>query len=294
MSANPLQRFAPEPVRTSGWLWLLTLLLTGLTLLFFFLFTQIIWGAATLSYQLTPAEVVIRYGAVTTHLSRSEIQRTATLPVTGARRIAGTNMPGLQEGRWTFNETGSIRLYSTTTQPLTILETPRGKWGISPQDPAAFTRALENGETGNWAPVRNGSPWQVAAYFLLFIPLLVVGPAVLYYYLYRIPRRMAYLLTDDALVIEGGWSPRRIPYDEITGVEIASPPGSPWKTMGAAAPGIYWGGFAWKAAGPGLSLYATRYKPLVLIRAGRRTIGITPAPAEEFVAELQRRLPPPA
>lgn len=62
------------------------------------------------------------------------------------------------------------------------------------------------------------------------------------------------------------------------------------RILGTGMPGLYWGRFWWKQAGPGLRLYVTRYKPLVLISAGGLTYGVTPREEGRFVEELRRRL----
>lgn len=65
----------------------------------------------------------------------------------------GTGLPGLQQGRWTFAETGPIILYSTRLSHVTVIETSTGSWGITPADPEAFAKALADGQAGRFEPV---------------------------------------------------------------------------------------------------------------------------------------------
>lgn len=247
-------------------------------------------GARTLVYEITPSEVVITYGLKKTRIDRSEITAVELIEQpTRGRRVFGTNVPGLKEGRWSFEETGRITLFATSLTPLLVIETESGKWGISPQDPQAFLAAVESGATGAFQPVPSGGSGPFIA--LLLLVLLTAGiVVVLIFYIFRVSRNIAYELTDDAVLIHGSWRPVKIPYAKITGVRIANPEGVPLRLFGIGMPGLHWGSYGWKQAGPNLQLYATRLKPLVLISAGARTFGVTPEDDERFAAELKRRI----
>lgn len=249
-------------------------------------------GARTLVYEITPSEVVITYGLKKTRIDRSEMIAVELIErPTRGRRIFGTNVPGLKQGRWSFEETGRITLFATSLTPLLVIETESGKWGISPQEPQAFLEALETGATGEFQPVPGGGAGPLIA--LLLIVLLTAGIVVgLIVYVFRVGRNIAYELGDDGVLIHGSWRPVRIPYEKITGVRIANPDGVPWRLFGIGMPGLHWGSYGWKQAGPNLQLYATRLKPLVLISAGARTFGITPEDDERFVEELKKRIEP--
>lgn len=272
----------------------------AIRLLFAILILAVLWpmwlaisttlGARTLAYEITPAEVVITFGFKKTRIDRSEITAVELIeqPSKG-RRLFGTNVPGLKEGRWSFEETGRITLFATSVTPLLVIETESGKWGISPQDPQAFLEAMETGMTGEFQPVPGGGSGPFIA--LLLIVLLTAGiVVVLIFYVFRVSRNIAYELGDDALLVHGSWRPVQIPYAKITGIRIANPEGVPWRIFGIGMPGLHWGSYSWKQVGPNLYLYATRLRPLVLISAGTRTYGVTPEDAERFVAELKKRV----
>lgn len=254
------------------------------------------WGYATLRYELTPSELVIVYGGSVTRIPRQSITAVQELRPTGGVRRMGTALPGLQQGKWSFNETGPITLYATARggePPLTVLETAAGKWGITPQDAAGFRQALQTGQTGVWQPQRAGNAWPAMLALPVFGLVILLGVGGILLAFVPRPDRIQYELADDAVLVRGGWGPIRIPYDWIVAAEAASPQGAPWRLMGAALPGVYWGSFHWKQVGS-FNLYGTRCKPLVLIRTHRATYGLTPADEAGFLQALRARISPEA
>jgi len=255
------------------------------------------WGLATLRYEVTPGGVLVTYGPSRVEIGRDEITRLYLLErPTGGRRIAGSSLPGLKQGLWAFNETGRISLYATTTADLVVIETADRTWGLSPADPRAFLEAAgtaSGGPTRAFAPARpkegGGAAW-VAVLFGVALLVTATGLGTVVY-LRRVAGTIGYELGLDALRIHGSWRPIVIPYRDITGVSIESPPGLPLRVAGISLPGLHWGAYSWKSVGPGLRLYATRLSPLVVVRTGkRRTYGLTPERDAEFVAELRRRI----
>ncbi len=281
--------YAPAAVKPSGWFKVFAAVVVLIMLFPMWLGIRTVWGIGTMRYELTPTDLVITYGPATTRIARTEITDVRVLtPTRGIRRF-GTGLPGLQEGRWSFQETGPIFMYSTTTRDLVVLETAQGKWGISPADRAGFQAALASGKTGVWEPV--SAAHGAGPGLLMFVSLVLpLGVAALMIYLLRVPGTISYTLGSDALEIRLGFSRVRVLYSSLVDAEFTTPPGTPWKTWGAGLPGLYWGGFSWSKVGPNLRLYATQYKPLVVIRTQRYTYGISPDDAEGFVAELRRRI----
>lgn len=284
--------FTPVRPGSNRWLWIVTAFIIvvgiGLPLV---LTARSVWGARSLGYGLDPAAVTIRYAPATITIDRGEISRAYVLNGPTKRlRVAGTAMPGLYQGRWSFAETGRIELYASDLSRVVVLETRSGaKWGISPADPDGFVQALTAGQTGDWAPVPAGGFNWILLLPLIEVPVLGLVLWLVWYFVPD-PRLIRYLLTDDALLITAGARRQiRVPYAAMTGVTIASPKSGPMKIGGAALPGLYWGTFLWRAAGPNLKLYATRYKPLVLITTEHATYGLSPEEPERFVTELQQR-----
>jgi len=246
------------------------------------------WGAYNLHYTLTETDLRITFGPTTVEIPRADIIKAETMNVTKGRRHFGTALPSLQEGRWSFAETGVIRLYSTSTRPLTVLETPTGKWGISPSDPEAFLQALQSGATGRWDPVPTNAG-TASVIFASIIGVLSLVTVLLLLGVERGAAHMKYILDRDALVIHVGWLKTRIPYRQMESVEVTQIRGRPARTFGAAFPGFYWGHFYWKDGGGSVRLYCTRLDPVVLIRTRTGTYGVSPADTEVFVAALSRR-----
>lgn len=249
-----------------------------------------IWGAATMRYEVTPSQAIIVYGPTVIGIDRDEIVDISYFESpTRGRRLVGTSMAGLKQGSWSFAETGRISLYATTTQDLVVIETDKGKWGISPADPEAFLAALDTGQPGTFRPVRQSALAGLIVSVVLVVALLgfAIGLAL---YMRRLTSTIRYELTDDALLIHGSLRPVRIPYAKIDSVRIETPGGHPWKTVGTSLPGLQWGSFSWKALGPNVKLYATRLQPLVVLRTGSQTVGLSPEDAKGFAQELQRRI----
>lgn len=281
--------YEPARRRLPGWTKVVGLCLVLVCLLPVYFGVRSVWGLLTLRYELTPDNLVITFGPEQTVIRRTEVSRVATLRPTGGKRVRGTGMSNLQAGLWSFAETGRITLYSTTTNPLTVIETGAGKWGISPADPAGFERALAQGGTGVFEPAGGGGASGLVGPVLLALIAPAVGGG-LAVYLVRAWKGLRYLLTDQELVIETGWSRVGVPYTRMTGAESAAPGGFPLRLFGTGMPGLHLGSFAWKQAGPNLKLYTTRIKPLILISAGKQTYGVTPEDGEGFLADLRRRI----
>ncbi|HLS90915.1 MAG TPA: PH domain-containing protein [Limnochordia bacterium] len=249
-----------------------------------------IWGALTMRYDVTPQGLTIHFGPSRIEMARDEITEVEIhSSLTRARRLFGAALPGFYQGRWSFAETGPISLYATSLDTLIVIETEKARYGISPENPEAFLQALERGERAQFPAASRNAAWGMSAlgvgfviFLLLFAILFAQG---------GVRGRIAYELGPDALVIYGGFRPVTIPYATMTGARIDSPQGWPWKSFGTSVPGLHWGSFSWKQAGPNLKLYATRLRPLVLISCGRTTYGISPEDPEAFLAELQKLLP---
>ena len=280
-----------SPKTKSGlFTWILVALLGVTSLLVLGLTVWTVWGRSSLHYELTPSHVVIAFGPTVVEIARDEITELTLIErPTRARRLVGSAMPGLYQGLWSFEETGRIVLYATQRQPLVVIETADGKWGINPEDPESFVAAVERGATGTFEPVGASA---AGGYVIMFAGVaLILGTTFgVGMYLGRLSGGIRYELGPDSLRIYGSWRPVDIPYRDIKSVAIENPGGIPARMWGVAMPGLYWGVFAWKAVGPGLRLCATRLKPLVVIRTGQRTYGLSPEDDAGFVEQLQRRI----
>lgn len=267
--------------------WVMLLITLGIALLT----VRTVWGMLSLAYEVAPGSVTIHYGPSDTIIARNDIlQVRVETELNGLRRIAGTSMPGVYQGRWTSDTTGPITLYATSRRPLVVIETADRRYGISPEEVEDFVAAVNSGAPGRFSPVESNSALALAALSLFPIFVLIVMMFV-FSSLRRIAERMAYELTGDALLIHGSSRPIHLPYSEITDVRLESPKGIPYQMGGVALPGFYWGACSWRGTGRHLRLHATQLRPIVLIEKGRFTYGISPREPEAFLAELKRRLP---
>jgi hypothetical protein len=286
------QRFGTVRTKISVlWLKYLMLLLSLVMLLPLGLLFQTVRGAATMSYIIHPDNLVIRYGSQHSILL-SDIRAVGELHLTGLSRIAGTSAPGLYEGNWRSQETGPIKLYATHLDSVVVIITEGTTYGITPADPAAFIAALEKHQVGTFAPATpKGNPVVALLPMILLVLVLIPGLWIMMGYIWRFPERLTYELGDSALVIETGWRPVRVPYGEIETVEETTLTGWPMRLVGTSLAGLHWGSFSWSAVpGKRINLYATQLKPLVLIRAGKRSLGLSPADGDGFVSALRERI----
>lgn len=287
--------YPPKPTSTH-WLRIFRVVSLVLLLLLTLPIGNGLLGAFTLEYRVTESAVQVRYGVRTEQIPLSEITRVWIVerPSKGVR-LFGIGTPGLRTGRWRFAETGELSLYATELDQLAVIEYGSGgglhRVGLTPAEPQALVDAVATGTPAILHPA--GSPASAAlgitvGFIIMLLAIAVV--AITVSYAIRFARELHYELGPRELTIWTGWRPVRIPYREMTQVEIASPKGNPFKSAGTEVGGLRWGTFYWKAAGPKLSLYTTRAKPLVLIRTKSRTVGITPEEDERFVEALRQRM----
>lgn len=280
-------------VQSSPSPWLKALLIFVCLVMLFPLYATIdlLWGARNMGYQIEDGNLVITYSWRSESIPLSELQSIEVIEPTGLVRVGGSSVPGHYSGRWRSRETGPLRLYATRLDSLVLLKTAEKAWGLTPTEPAAFVSALKSGTPGRFPVSGSGSPLAVAAPMLLLILVMVPGMVYILRLIYRFPKALTYELGADALVIETGWRPVRVPYREIESVEETTLKGWPVRMVGSELKGVHWGLFAWSAVpGKRIRLYATQLKPIVLIRAGKGNFGLSPADPAGFVQALQERI----
>jgi len=286
------RQYRPVNPRSLGWLWaIFALAVAGLAFAVWGM-TNALGGSLTMRYELTAQSLEIPFGLSRAHLERSAVTRVQRMTLTGGSRLFGTSLPGLQQGRWRFNETGPVQTYTTLQQkqPVIVLFASPEPFVISPADPEGFLKAWNSGGTGVFKPVPSNA-WVSASIGVGVIGLLTVILVPLFISFAQAPKRMVYELDDQELVLRLSWfSKARIPLQSIRSVRVDSPKGHPLRLWGGDVPGFYWGRFSWKAVGRNLRLFATELRPMVFIETEDRIYGITPAEREEFVADLNQRL----
>lgn len=282
-------RFQPPATRAGPLVWILAISCLALGIFLLWLNIRTIWGAQTISYEITEADVIVNFGPQSVVLNRASVSEIAIIEQPSrARRHVGTSAPGLYQGRWSFAETGRIELYATSLRPLTVIVAEQGKWGISPMDPQGFVDTFESEATGLFPAVPTENTWFLIIFAATSL-LLCVVLGVLSFYLFSVMRNLAYELTDEQIIVHGGWRPIVIPYDAVTDVQLMEPKGQPFRTWGVGAPGLYFGRFSWRSVGPNLRLYATRLRPLVVVTTDEKTYALTPENPQHFIEELGKR-----
>lgn len=284
--------FLPAPTKWSR-LYLIPFYLMLLVTLFVVgLHVYTLAGAFTMRYEVTEPAIVIHFGFQKVRIPREDVEQAWILEEpTRLTRLVGTTAPGLHQGRWSTRETGQLSLFASEARPLLVIKTRGRTYGITPDDPEAMLAAIEEGTPAVFPPAGDPSRvvWGLAVPLTVVVLLLIALTVGLYLLTARFRHSLRYELHPSELVIQTGWHPIRIPYTSIRGAEIVHLPGSPLRKIGTHLPGLLWGKFTWRGAGPNLHLYATQKGPLVLISLESRTIGISPAEPEAFLQELNQR-----
>src|SRR5690625_4863214 len=268
-------RFAAAEGKSQRLFWIFMAIIVIVFAITVWLLIRTMWGAKTLSYTVTSDAITITYGPDDVNIDKASITDVYIIqqPTKGVRRM-GTSITGLKEGRWSFAETGAIRLYASTTEELVIIETDEQKWGISPHDAELFINTFFAGQSGNFPP-RQATDSSALIGVSLSLAVAILVMFAITYYIIRITRTAHYRLTDEKLLIHGGLRPVSIPLHKITSAELMEPMGMPHRLFGIGMPGLHWGSFSWKAVGPNLKIYATRLRPLIVLKSKGRTWGIT-------------------
>lgn len=285
-------RFGAVPAKVNAWFKLFLIAIFLITLLPLYFSLEVIWGAQNLAYQVSGDSLEITYAWKRPSIPLREITSVEVVQPGRLSRVGGSSAPGLYSGRWSGPKTGRISLYATRLDSLLVVRTSEGTWGLTPANPEGMKAALLAGTPGDFPVYASGaSPWLTLSPFLLISLLLIPGTWYIFRLLYRFPARLSYELGPSALVIETGWRPVLVPYSEIESIEETTLKGWPMRMYGSELKGVHWGLFSWAAVpGKRIHLYATQLKPIVLIRAGKRQFGLSPADATGFVTALKDRV----
>lgn len=286
------RQYRPANPRSLVWVWAIILLAMAALGAALWGLSNALGGALNMRYELTAQSLQIPYGVLQAHVERSAVTKVERMTLTGGSRLFGTGLPGLQQGRWRFNEIGPAKTYTTLRdpQPVLVLYTTPEPFVISPADPDAFLAAWNSGGTGVFEPV-DGRAWVGASIGVTLIGTLAVVLVSFFISLLRSPKTMVYELDDEALLLKLSWfSKARIPLGSIRGVRVDSPKGSPSRIWGGDMPGLYFGSFTWRGIGRNVRLFATELKPMVFIETATQIYGISPAERDEFVADLTQRM----
>ena len=130
---------------------------------------------------------------------------------------------------------------------------------------------------------------QAPPFFLAILISVIVLIDILLVFFGLLGRRMSYRLKETALIVNFGFSKRKIPYSTIQKVQIAKTE-LLLRLFGGSWPGIHWGYFKAKEMG-NIWVYSTKIKgefALIELVDGKKIV-LSPEKPEEFLYELNVR-----
>ena len=216
----------------------------------------------------------------------------------GAIRLGGSGGLFGWYGRHWSRALGQFRLYATRTDDLVQLDTPQGRWILSPDPPERFLQeVLARAPAAELVPAQGpharhplsrGVWMRLAA--LLAIPLVVVGAIVLVSAAWA-PRGVT--VDRWSIQIQRRWvEPLEIPISSVRAVEVLGRDrvGQVRKvTSFSDGTGAVWGRYRSDRLGE-FQLYAWRRGPWVLVETDQERVVVTPDDPERFVTEVRAGL----
>lgn len=286
MSSDPAHFLPAAPAGSAH---RLVMGLVTLALLLTLLPTFLLLGPRRLEYELDAEGL-----RVTARLGPLDLGRQATraalgdarqVSAVGARRLAGSELPGFCHGRWHLPEVGEVWMASSCTPELVLLTVagePR-PWAISPVDPEAFLAALPDGQ-GRFEVMPSPPPTPVILVSGLFVVAMLAATVAV---LWLSPRRLRYELRDGALLVHTAWGRRRV---DLAGARVgADPTAKPTlRLFGIGLPGHQVGRF--RVSGRTAQIYLTNRQQAVWVEpAEGLPLLLSPADPAAFVAAAIER-----
>jgi hypothetical protein len=216
----------------------------------------------------------------------------------GAIRLGGSGGLFGWYGRHWSRALGQFRLYATRTLDLVQLDTPEGRWILSPDQPERFLQeVLARAPAAELVPAQGPHarhPLPRAAWLrlaaLLAIPLVLVGAVVLVSAAWA-PRGVA--VDRWSIQIQRRWvEPLEIPISSVRAVEVLGREriGQVRKvTSFSDGSGAVWGRFRSDVLGE-FRLYSWRRGCWVLVETGEERVVLTPGDPDRFVADVREGL----
>lgn len=212
---------------------------------------------------------------------RASIQAARQVTLSGARRVAGTAMPGFCHGRWRFDDIGTVWL-AGTCGPEAVLVEVQGEDRpvvINPADPAALLAALQDGGTGRFDPLPTQAPdaeWLLVS-LLLLLPVGGTGALVV-----LSPRRLRFDVGEGALLVRTLWGTRRVP---LSGATVRPDPAArpTLRMFGIGMPGHQVGRY--RIGGRTAQLYLSNVKHAVWVEPAQGLpVLVSPEDVDGFLA----------
>ncbi|WP_188963657.1 PH domain-containing protein [Deinococcus aquiradiocola] len=208
-------------------------------------------------------------------------QRVTLPPLTRAMgtRAVGRDGTGTCVGRFRDASGQRYELYTDCSADALVFRVPgRPLLAVTPDDPAAFLAALQNGGTGTFGTPRHGVP---PGSWLGALPLFVLAALLLWPW-----PPLQYRLTPDALEVRRRLGVDRLPYAGLSVRPARSRLGV--RLVGTGLPGYHTGLYA-TADGQVMAVATSTRAPGLLLTSGHATYYLTPADPHALTAELRAR-----
>jgi len=266
-----------------------TVLMVALSLLIVLMgaVTVLVLGMSRPTYAISNGTLAVRSGdllsgARTIRLSDVTDTRVATL--TGGRRTAGTAIPGLCAGRFSYPDLGAV--WQATNCATTVLvvraRSEELPLLITPPDLAGFADAMRAGtEMAITLPPPSSGPARLIV--ILLGPLVVVVSALVAL-LGLGPHRMRYLVGDGVLEVRTLFGQKR--WSAAGARAKAHTPSRLWRVAGTAAPGYYSG--LYRESGRSTRVYATEIDRVLLFEGPARVL-LSPEDRAGMLGALQEQ-----
>jgi hypothetical protein len=266
-----VREFRPE-VRPSAFRILLAVILPLFVLIPIGALMAMVLGASPAAYAIRGGSLVVESGdpfsSVRT-VPLSDITDAREVALRGGRRTAGTALPGLCSGRFSYPDLGAVWqvtdcggrgvLITAAGQPVPIV--------LSPPDPQAFLSSLRSGtDMVVTLPPPDKGPLRVLAAVVgpISIAVILMVSAVMLLG----PGRMRYLVGGGFLEVRTLFTRKRWP---VAGARArAYTPSRVRRLVGTAAPGYYTG--LYRESGETTRIYATSLARVVLFEGPARVI----------------------
>jgi hypothetical protein len=275
------------PVRSRGLRVLLAVLLPLVVIVPMLGLAAITLGISQASYTFAGGALIIDSGDLVSGartLRLADVGEARVVVLRGGHRTAGTALPGLCTGRFSYAEHGAVWqvtdcggrgvLLRSPSEPLPIV--------VSPPDPEAFLALLHGGtETRIALPPPDKGPLRLLG--LIVAPLAILTIIAASLLLILGPGRMRYRVGEGFFEVQTLFSKSRWP---TAGARArAHTPSGLVRVAGTGAPGYFTGRF--REGGQWARVYATDLGRVVLFESGDVRVIVSPEDRVELLRALE-------
>ena len=275
------------PVRSRGLRVLLAVLLPLVVIVPMVGLAAVTLGLSQASYTLAGGALIIDGGDVLSGartLRLTDLGEARLVALRGGRRTAGTALPGLCTGRFSYPEHGAVWQVTDCGSRGVLLRSPSEPVPIvvSPPDPEAFLALLHSGaEARIVLPPPDKGPLRLLG--LIVAPLSIVTVLAVSALLLLGPGRMRYRVGAGFFEVQTLLGKMRWPTAGATAK--AHTPSGLLRVAGTGAPGYFTGRF--REGGKWARVYATELGRVVLFESGDARVIVSPEDRVELLRALE-------